>query len=87
MSLFLAQGLYACECPRVYVNLSKQTTKYVLHVGKVVRNCFYNKISMYNLSCLVCFKYFLIVGICCISYGGFQTKVYKFVAETVLARL
>jgi hypothetical protein len=36
-----------------------------------------NETSMYKLSCVVCFKCFLLVGICYISYGGFQTKVYK----------
>jgi hypothetical protein len=36
-----------------------------------------NGISTYKLSCVVCFKCFLLVGVCYISYGGFQTKVYK----------
>jgi len=36
-----------------------------------------NVTSTYMLSCVVCFKCFLLVGICYISYGGFQTKVYK----------
>jgi hypothetical protein len=36
-----------------------------------------NETSTYKLSCVVCFKYFLLVGVCYISYGGFQTKVYK----------
>jgi len=35
-----------------------------------------NGTSMYKLSC-VCFKCFLLVGVCYISYGGFQTKAYK----------
>jgi hypothetical protein len=38
---------------------------------------FYNRTSTYNLSCLVCFKCFLLASVCYISYGGFQTKVYK----------
>jgi len=33
--------------------------------------------STYKLSCVVCFKCFLLVGVCYISYGGFQTNVYK----------
>jgi hypothetical protein len=36
-----------------------------------------NDTSTYKLSCVVCFKCFLLVGVCYISYGGFQTKVYK----------
>jgi hypothetical protein len=36
-----------------------------------------NGTSMYKLSCVVCFKCFLLVGVCYISYGGFQTKAYK----------
>jgi len=36
-----------------------------------------NGTSAYMLSCVVCFKCFLLVGVCYISYGGFQTKVYK----------
>jgi hypothetical protein len=36
-----------------------------------------NGTSMYKLSCVVCFKCFLLVGVCYINYGGFQTKVYK----------
>jgi hypothetical protein len=36
-----------------------------------------NGTSTYKLSCVVCFKYFLLVGVCYISYRGFQTKVYK----------
>jgi hypothetical protein len=36
-----------------------------------------NGTSTYKLSCVVCFKYFLLVGVCYISYEGFQTKVYK----------
>jgi hypothetical protein len=35
------------------------------------------KTSTYNLRCVVCFKYFLLVGVCYINYGKFQTKVYK----------
>jgi hypothetical protein len=36
-----------------------------------------NGTSTYKLSCIVCFECFLSVGVCYISYGGFQTKVYK----------
>jgi hypothetical protein len=36
-----------------------------------------NETSTYKLSCVVCFKYFLVVGVRYISYGGFQTKAYK----------
>jgi len=36
-----------------------------------------NGTPMYKLSCVVCFKCFLIVSVCYISYGGFQTKVYE----------
>jgi len=36
-----------------------------------------NGTSTYKLCCIVCFKCFLLVGVCYISYGGFQTKVYK----------
>jgi hypothetical protein len=38
---------------------------------------FHNETSMYNFSCKICFKYFLLVGVCYINYGGFQTKVFK----------
>jgi len=47
----------------------------------------HNGTSTYNLSCIVCFKCFLLVGVCCISYGSFQTKVYKLVAVVVYARV
>jgi hypothetical protein len=36
-----------------------------------------NGTSTYKLSCVVCFKCFLLVDVCYISYGGFQTKAYK----------
>jgi hypothetical protein len=36
-----------------------------------------NGTSTYKLSCVVCFKCFLLVGVCYIRYEGFQTKVYK----------
>jgi hypothetical protein len=36
-----------------------------------------NETSTYKLNCAVCFKCFLLVGVRYISYGGFQTKVYK----------
>jgi hypothetical protein len=32
---------------------------------------------MYNLSCLLCLKCFLLVGVYYIRYESFQTKVYK----------
>jgi hypothetical protein len=38
---------------------------------------FNNGTFTHKLSCVVCFECFLLVGVCCISYGGFQTKVYK----------
>jgi len=44
-----------------------------------------NGTSMHMLSCVVCFKCFLLVGVCYISYGGFQTKVIKLVAVIVYA--
>jgi len=36
-----------------------------------------NGTSTYKLSCVVCFKCFLLVAVCYISYEGFQTKAYK----------
>jgi hypothetical protein len=36
-----------------------------------------NGTSKYMLSCVVCFKCFLLVGVYYIRYGGFQTKVYN----------
>jgi hypothetical protein len=36
-----------------------------------------NGTSTYKLSYIVCFKCFLLVSVCYISYEGFQTKVYK----------
>jgi hypothetical protein len=30
-----------------------------------------------KFSCVICFECFLLVGVCYISYRGFQTKVYK----------
>jgi len=47
----------------------------------------HNGTSTYNLSCIVYFKCFLLVGVCCISYGDFQIKVYKLVDVIVYARL
>jgi hypothetical protein len=38
---------------------------------------FNSETSTYKLSCVTCFKCFLLVGVCYISYEGFQTKVYK----------
>jgi len=46
-----------------------------------------NETSTYVLSCIVCFKWFPLVGVCYISYGGVQTKVYKLVAVLVYSRL
>jgi hypothetical protein len=57
-------------------------------VGVCIRSCFQAiGTSMYESNYIVCFKCFLIVGVCYISYGGFQTKVYKLVAVIVYARL
>jgi hypothetical protein len=36
-----------------------------------------NETSTYKLSCIVCLKCFLLVGVYYISYGSFQTKAYK----------
>jgi hypothetical protein len=36
-----------------------------------------NGTSTYKLSCVVCFKCFLLVGVYYISYKSFQTKIYK----------
>jgi hypothetical protein len=47
----------------------------------------HNGTPTYNLSCIVYFKYFLLVGICCINYGDFQIKFYKLVDVIVYARL
>jgi hypothetical protein len=30
-----------------------------------------------SLSCIICFKCFILVGVCYISYESFQTKDYK----------
>jgi hypothetical protein len=46
-----------------------------------------NETSIYVRSYIVCFKCFLIVSVCCISYEGFQTKVYKLVVVIEYARL
>jgi hypothetical protein len=35
------------------------------------------KLLRISLSCIVCLKCLLLVSVCYISYGGFQTKVYK----------
>jgi hypothetical protein len=43
--------------------------------------------SIYVRSYIVCFKCFLLVDVCYISYGDFQTKVYKLVAVIVYVRL
>jgi hypothetical protein len=36
-----------------------------------------NGTSTYKLSCIVCFKCFLLVDVCYISYECFQIKLYK----------
>jgi hypothetical protein len=47
-------------------------------VGECIRSCFQAiGTSTYESNYIVCFKCFLIVDVCYISYGGFQTKVYK----------
>jgi hypothetical protein len=46
-----------------------------------------NGTPMYNLSCIVCFKCFLLVSVCYINYGGFQIKFIKLVAVIFYARL
>jgi hypothetical protein len=57
-------------------------------VDGCVRSCFrVIGTSTYGSNYIVCFKCFLIVGVCYISYGGFQTKVYKLVVVIVYARL
>jgi hypothetical protein len=57
-------------------------------VGGFIRGCFHaNGTSTHGSNYIVCFKHFLIVGVCYISYGGFQTKFYKLVAIIVYARL
>jgi hypothetical protein len=43
--------------------------------------------STYGSNYIVCFKCFLIFGVRYISYQGFQTKFYKFVAVIVYASL
>jgi uncharacterized membrane protein len=67
------------------VHLSYQHKSII--VGGFIRCCFYaNGTSTYGSNYIVCFKCFLIVGVCYISYGGFQTKCYKLVAVIVYAR-
>jgi len=57
-------------------------------VGGFIRGCFQaNGTSTYGSNYIVCFKCFLIVGVCYISYRGFQTKFYKLVAVIVYTRL
>jgi hypothetical protein len=57
-------------------------------VGRCIRSCFQAiGTSTYESNYIVCFKCFLIVGVCYINYGCFQTKVYKLVAVIVYARL
>jgi hypothetical protein len=47
-------------------------------IGGCIRSCFKAiETSTYESNYIVCFKYFLIVGVCYISYGDFQTKFYK----------
>jgi hypothetical protein len=67
------------------------TTKYKsIIVGEKVYSCFQDGMtgtSIYVRSYIVCFKCFLLVSVCYISYKDFQTKVYKLVAVIVYARL
>jgi hypothetical protein len=57
-------------------------------VGGCIHSCFQAiGPSTYESNYVVCFKCFLIVGVCYISYGGFKTKVYKLVVVIVYARL
>jgi len=68
------------------VHLSYQHKNIILDKG--VRSCFQaNGTSTYVSNYIVCFKCFLIVSVRYISYGGFQTKVYKLIAVIVYARL
>jgi hypothetical protein len=46
-----------------------------------------NGTPTYGSNYIVYFKCFLIVGVCYISYGGFQTKFYKLVTVIVNVRL
>jgi hypothetical protein len=70
------------------VHLSYQQ-KSIIVDGSICRNFQGGMIgtSIYIHSYIVCFKFFLLVGVCYISYGGFQIKVYKLEAITVYARL
>jgi hypothetical protein len=68
------------------VHLSYQHKSII--VGECIRSCFQAiGTSTYESNYIVCFKCFLIVDVCYISYGGFQTKVYKLIAVIVYARL
>jgi hypothetical protein len=68
------------------VHLSYQHKGIIVDGG--VRSCFQaNGTSIYVSNYIVCFKYFLIVSVRYINYGGFQTKVYKLLAIIVYARL
>jgi hypothetical protein len=68
------------------VHLSYQHKSII--VGGCIRSCFQAIGTFtYGYNYIVCFKCFLIVGICYISYEGFQAKVYKLVAVIVYARL
>jgi len=73
------------------VSLYIWATKYKSFiVGKNVCSSFQGGMtgtSIYVRSYIVCFKCFLLVGVCYISYGDFQTKVYKLVAVIVYAWL
>jgi hypothetical protein len=60
----------------------------VFIVGGCIRSCFQAiGTSAYGSNYIVCFNYFLIVGVRYISYRGFQTKFYKLVVVIVYARL
>jgi hypothetical protein len=68
------------------VHLSYQHKSII--VGGRIRSCFQAiRTSTYESNYIVCFKFFLIVGVRYISYGSFQTKVYKLVAVIVYERL
>jgi hypothetical protein len=68
------------------VHLSYQHKSII--VGEFIRGCVQAiGTSTYGSNYIVCFKCFLIVGVRYISYGSFQTKVYKLVAGIVYARL
>jgi hypothetical protein len=57
-------------------------------VDECVRSRFQaNGTPTYESNYIICFKCFLIVGVCYISYRGFSNKIYKLVTVIVYARL